>query len=128
MKQTQDQTSAIAKAANISNFAKDLGLIGKERMSMNMINSDLTKYYMINPDGSIVYANEYFGLSPQMQAAVNNDAVNKLNDKVALEKENAEKKSKDLENSKIQISKDELERFNLKVVTDENGNKRIMPK
>ena len=128
MKQTQDQTSAIAKAANISNFAKDLGLIGKERMSMNMINSDLTKYYMIKPDGSIVYANEYFGLSPQMQAAVNNDAVNKLNDKVALEKENAEKKSKDLENSKIQISKDELERFNLKVVTDENGNKRIMPK
>lgn len=128
MKQTQDQTSAIAKAANISNFAKDLGLIGKERMSMNMINSDLTKYYMIKPDGSIVYANEYFGLSPQMQSAVNNDAVNKLNDKVALEKENAEKKSKDLENSKIQISKDELERFNLKVVTDENGNKRIMPK
>lgn len=120
MKQIQDQTAAIAKASNISNLAKDLGLIGKERMSMNMINSDLTKYFMIKPDGGVVYANEYFGLNPQEQAAVDKAANQASQDKIDQAKKTADE-SDAQENARREANTNrDLKRLGLH--KDENGN------
>lgn len=93
---------------------------GRGKMFMNMINSDSTKYFMIKPDGGVVYANEYFGLNPQEQAVVDKAANQASQDKIDQAKKTADE-SDAQENARREANTNrDLKRLGLH--KDENGN------
>lgn len=75
---------------------------------------------MIKPDGGVVYANEYFGLNPQEQAAVDKAANQASQDKIDQAKKTADE-SDAQENARREANTNrDLKRLGLH--KDENGN------
>lgn len=55
LKLQERQAAAAARSAHLSNFINSLGELGRENFTMNMINQDPSKYYIIGPNGEIIY-------------------------------------------------------------------------
>ena len=66
-----DARIGTAKSANLTNFLDNVGNIGREAYTMNMIASNPALYYTIDRGtGEVTYKNGYHNLSPSMKAAV----------------------------------------------------------
>ena len=65
-----EERSASAKSANLSNLFESLSGIGREQTFLNSIKSDNTLYYERLPDGTIRYKNTYHSLSPKEKKMV----------------------------------------------------------
>ena len=50
-----DSRSAAAKSANLSNFFNNIGAVGQESFSRNMVKSNPGLYYSIDSNGNITY-------------------------------------------------------------------------
>ena len=65
-----EERSASAKSANLSNLFESLSGIGREQTFLNSIKSDNTLYYERLPDGTIRYKNTYYSLSSEEKKMV----------------------------------------------------------
>ncbi len=74
MKQQIDMYDQSQRDANLSNFAANLGALGKERIAMNAIMSNSGLYYYWDKNGNINYKNGYEKLTPSQKAVVDADA------------------------------------------------------
>lgn len=72
MRENERLTSDAAKSSNRTNFFDNLGKVGKEQMSREMINSNPAYYYNIDNNGTVHYKPEFYDLSPENQLLVNN--------------------------------------------------------
>lgn len=72
MRQKERADASAARSANLTGLFQGLGDIGYENFNMNMANS-VSPYYRIRGNGQTYYTNEYFNLSPEERARVDED-------------------------------------------------------
>ena len=75
LRQKERQTSTAARSANLSNFINSIGDIGRENFARNMIVSDPSKYYTIDPKGGITYKNSFYNLPEAEQDYITGHAT-----------------------------------------------------
>ena len=77
MLQDIDDRVANAKSINLTNFFNNIGEVGRESFSRNMIKTNPALYYTIDSRGRITYKN-MSGLSPEQQQEVKLHAENQV--------------------------------------------------
>lgn len=80
LRQKELEAKSTARSLNLSNFINSLGDIGRENFNINMINTDKSKYFRFNKDGTIEYKGG-IGNDPFYQALVESYNKNKQKNK-----------------------------------------------
>lgn len=80
LRQKELEAKSAARSLNLSNFINSLGDIGRENLNINMINTDKSKYFRFNKDGTIEYKGG-LGNDPFYQALVESYNKNKQKNK-----------------------------------------------
>jgi hypothetical protein len=80
LKDQIDARIGAARSLNLTNLFDNIGKIGKENMSFNMVNSQNGLYYSIDKRGNINYKNAYFDLSDDDKKKVKKQAKREAED------------------------------------------------
>ncbi len=79
MRQQIDTYDRAQRDANLSMFANNLGMLGKERINMETLRNHPGLYYYRDKNGKVIYKNGYDNLSAGQKAIVDEDIASTAN-------------------------------------------------
>ena len=92
LRQMIENANDEAKTANMNSFLTNLGNIGRENFTFNMVNDNPAYYYSIDENGHIRYRNGFWDLGKADRDAIVADAESKLKSRQDKDKKDKEEK------------------------------------